>query len=125
MAIQAETVFSSPRKVVVKCTALTADGAESAAVKVDKSALTGPTGGPASKLKVEKIKWTTDVAVRVEFDHTANDEIAVLAPGEGSIDFTCFGGFTDPDSAGGTGDIVFTTASGTNYTVDLYVVTKD
>jgi len=64
-------------------------------------------------------------AVTIEFDHTA-DDVALVLQGSGFLDFNDpvngGGGIPDPRSAGGTGDILFTTNSATagdSYTIIL------
>ncbi len=83
------------------------DGTGEAAVqKVDISALTG---APAT-VKIKRIKYSvsTGGSVLIAFDHTTDDTVAIVT-GNGEMDLRNFGGSHDPASAGGTGDIMFTT----------------
>ena len=92
--------------------------AESAVTKIDISTLPGA----PSKVKITSIEWSVkDMAVRIYFDHTTDDLVAVLT-GEGSSGLV----IEDPASAGGTGDILISThgaVAGSSYQVDLEVQT--
>lgn len=120
-------VYSSPRKYVVRLTNISDGTGESAVVKVDKSALTGPTGAAPSKLMVEKIEYAcSGMQVRLHWDATTDDEIAML-DGAGFFDWTEVGGLEDPASTGTTGDIILTTFGhgvGDAYTITLYLRLK-
>lgn len=134
MAITADTVtlFSGKRKLAYRFTAVqdavAAD--ESAVVKVDKSTLTGLDGTEPGRLVIEKVRWAMQGfnSIRVLFDHTTDDEAVVLSGSQGEMDFESVGGLVDPNSTGGTGDILFTTQGGAanaTYQVDLYLRLKD
>lgn len=75
--------------------------AESLAQKVDISALPGA----PTKVRISKLNWSVSgMAVKIYFDHTTDDLVAVLS-GDGEMSLP----LEDPGSAGGTGDILFTT----------------
>ena len=134
MAITADTVtlFSGKRRLAYRFTAVQ-DGVaadESAVVKVDKSALTGLDGTEPGRLVIEKVRWTMQGfnSVRILFDHDTDDEAVALNGTAGEIDYTSVGGLVDPNSTGGTGDILFTTQGGAanaTYNIDLYLRLKD
>lgn len=125
------TLYNGPRKLVTSHV-FTIDGTEAAdLVLVDRSAFTGPDGTEPGRLVIEKIEWSIDgCKVLLEFEHTTDDEIMVLT-GQGSVDFTQNGkyqGFIDPDSTGGTGDIVATTLAtdlGDEASLTLFMRKKD
>src|SRR3990167_7934898 len=76
---------------------------EAAVVKVDKSSLTGPDGTEPGRLVVERIVGNVEgMSVRLHWDHTTPDEIAVLT-GPVDRDYRSAGGLKDPATAGGTG----------------------
>lgn len=89
------------------------DTAESDVAKIDISAFTTSVGAIATYTAIDKIEYSVSGVgfVALEWDHTTDDEIAVLA-GQGCIDWTPMGGNIDPRTAGGTGDILLTTVSG-------------
>lgn len=106
---------------------------ESAVVKVDKSAIgVALDGAEAASLDIEKIKWNcVGMAVRVLWDHTT-DDLATILDGSGEIDFKGGGVgkvssgdvLRDPRSAGGAGDVLFTTighSSGDTYQVTIWL----
>jgi hypothetical protein len=127
-AVDTLVLANTRRKYVVRLMNVSDGTGESAVVKIDKSALTGPNGLEPSKLVVEKIDYTCDgMTARLYWDHTTDDEIAVCA-GQGCFDFRDAGGLIDPGSAGGTGDILLTTnghTSGDSYTIVLWLRKKD
>lgn len=93
---------------------------ESAVQKIDISAL----AMAATKVKITKMKWSCDgMQVKVLFDHNTDDTVAILS-GRGEIDEECEAPIVDPASAGGTGDILFTTAghtAGDGYSVYMEI----
>ena len=91
---------------------------ESAIAKVDKSTLEIEGQNPAiavGHLAIEEIAWNIQgfSYVVLLFDHTANDQALLLA-GNSYLDFREYGGLHDPQSAGGTGDLLLTTAGAVN-----------
>lgn len=118
----------------------TSDGTgENNVVKVDKSTLIDSLGDEPSSLDIEQVSWAIKgfTSVRISWDHTTDDRALVLSEGIGHLDFRgwtdgrstpdILGQFgdlrlTDPRSAGGTGDILFTAvdaSSGDNYDITL------
>jgi hypothetical protein len=67
-------------------------------------------------LNVESIQWSLQgfSSIRLLWDHTTDDEIDVLATGNGYRDYSQGGVLKDPRSSGGTGDILLTTAGAVN-----------
>jgi hypothetical protein len=128
----ANTVLQNTSRKLVIQSVFTIDGTEAAdLVLADKSAYTGPDGTEPGRFVIEKVEWSLDgFKVLLEFEHTTDDEIAVLS-GQGSMDFTMGGkyqGFIDPASAGTTGDIVattLTTDAGDEGSITLYLRKKD
>lgn len=125
------TLENTDRRLVVRSTIVSDGTGSTDAVLVDKSAFTGPDGTEPGRLVVEKIEYNCDgMQVHLEFEHTSDDLIAVLA-GADTFDFSQCGryqGFIDPASAGGTGDIVATTVGHTaadQATIVLYLRKKD
>ena len=118
------TLLDGRRHLVRRFTNISDGTGESDVVKVDISTLTGPDGAnPPSTLSIEYIQYSIQgfEAVRLEWDATTDDIIAVLA-GDGYMDFREHGGFHDPFSTGGTGDILLTTV-GTAAANDTYDIT--
>ena len=123
-------VFKGQRRYSVRLTNVSDGTGESAVPKVDISTLTGPNGIAPTKTVVEEIQWSIQGFTNVSlfWDHTTDDEIAKLGSGNGYFNFRQLGGLTDPASAGGTGDILLTTAgavSGATYDITLVIRLKD
>lgn len=121
-AVDTIVLESTPRRYVARFTNVSDATGESAVVKIDKSALVDFKGEEPYRLIIDYIKWTIGgfTSIRGLFDHTTDDEAFVLAPGAGERDYSCDGGMRDPLSAGGTGDLLFTTAgaiSGATYDI--------
>jgi len=93
---------------------------ESAVTKVDISALTMA----ATQVRITKLLWGCDgMQVKILFDHNSDDLVAILA-GNGHIGQEKDEPIYDPASAGGPGDILFTTAgqsAGDGYTVYMEI----
>lgn len=117
-SVTSQVLFTGDKRVVMAFTSVSDGTGEAAVQKVDISALPGA----PSKVKINKVDFATfGMSVSVLFDHTADDRVLVLQ-GQGCMDFCGVGGLHDPASAGGTGDILFTTngaQDGSTYTVVL------
>lgn len=100
---------------------------ESAVIKIDKSTLVNEMGFEPAKLAIAEASWSIQgfSSVRILWDHTADDTGLVLSAGNGYRSYQDKGYLNDPGTAGGTGDILFTTAgalSGATYDINLTVV---
>lgn len=126
-SVDSNVIFSGKRKYIVRLTNVSDGTGESAVIKVDKSTLTGTNGLEPGRLAVESIQWAMQgfTSVRLFWDHTTDDELAMLSL---AGFFAYEGGLVDPNSAGGTGDIILTTAgatSGATYDITLYLKLKE
>lgn len=117
-SVTTQTLFSGDKRVVMAFTSVSDGTGEAAVQKVDISALPNA----PSKVKINKVEFATfGMSVSVLFDHDTDDRALVLQ-GYGCFEFCDAGGLQDPASAGGTGDILFTTNgadAGDTYTVIL------
>jgi hypothetical protein len=123
--VTAEYVYNGRRRKVLHLTNISDSTGESAVVKADISALTFGNGEVPSYTTIDMIDYQIQgmASVRLFWDHTTDDEIAILPAGQGTIDFNAIGGKTDPRSTGGTGDILLTTngqESGGTYDLVIY-----
>lgn len=119
-SVSTVTLFSNSKRAAFVFNNLSDGTGESAVVKIDISTLVdAPT-----KVKIMRVQGNTfGMAVRVLFDHTT-DDTALILQGEFDLDFTPWGGLKDPASAGGTGDVLFTTSghsSGVSYSICMEV----
>ena len=130
-AVTTRTVGETAAQLVVHLTNISDGTGESAVVKVDKSTFFAPDAAEPAALDIESVRWNVQgfTSVRLLWDHTADDTGLVLS-GSGYDDFRgedmervpglC--ALKDPRSAGGTGDIILTTAgavSGATYDITL------
>lgn len=126
------TVFSGARKKVYRLTSISDGTGESAVVKIDRSTLIGPNGAVPTNIVIEEMQWSIQgfASVRLFWDQATDDEIVMLAPGNGVATWVAVGGLkcpTTPTSAA-EGDVILTTngaQSGATYTITLVVRLKD
>lgn len=101
---------------------------ETSVAKVVKSGLVATNGAAPTKLAIEELWWSIQgfSSIRFFWDHTTPDELAILAAGNG---FRPMGGLrgvngmlVDPASAGGTGNVILSTAgavAGATYDITM------
>jgi hypothetical protein len=123
-AVTSKVLINSKHRYVVVLTNVSDGTGESDVVKIDKSTLVNLNGVEPTKLNLVSVQWAIGgfSSVRLEWDHTADDMCLALPTGTGYFDFSCFGAYSDPASAGTTGDILLTTAgavSGATYSIVL------
>lgn len=126
--VNTQVVNNGVRRYVAHFTNESDGTGESAIAKINISALLDANGVTATYSTIDLIEYSVTGFnyVAVEWDHTTNDEIAILR-GQGVIDWYAFGGKTDPQSSGATGDIVFTTdggADGSMYDITIHARLK-
>lgn len=122
--VDTKTIFNGKNILVVKLINISDGTGESDVVKVDISTLVGPYEAAPKRLKLTEVKWSIQgfSSVRLEWDATTDDEMLVLAAGQGEMDFSKVGGLVDPFSSGATGDVLLTTAgnvAGATYDITL------
>lgn len=113
-AVTTKVLVNTPKRLVIQITNLSDGTGESAVTKVDKSTYVGPNGLEPSSLNIESIQGDCfGMEVRLYCDRTAPITIAQI--GQGGIinlNYERNGGFPTV-GAGGTGDILLTTAGHT------------
>lgn len=134
-AVATRLVENTATHYVVLFTCISDGTGETTVTKVDKSTLVSALGIEPVSLDIEKIVFACNgMEVKIYWDHTT-DDLAIALSGNGVFDFAgnVDGGITelsrlsgvkDPRSAGGTGDILFTTqdaTSGDTYNVLMYL----
>lgn len=124
-----KVIFAGTKIYAMRFTNVSDGTGENAVVKVDISTLIGPNGQAPTAVKVREVMWNIQgfTSVRLFWDHTTDDEIVVLGAGTGYADYVGLGGLIDPRTAGGTGDVLFTTAgaaSGATYDITLVLELK-
>lgn len=101
---------------------------ESNVVKLDISTILDQVGLPCVRAGILDVQHSIQgfSSVRFSWDHTVDDQSLVLAPGNG---YQCFdvSPWLDPQSAGGTGDLLLTTAgaaAGATYNITLTIALR-
>ncbi len=119
-----DVLFNGTRKYHVRLTGISDGTGETAVIKVDKSTLTNGNGTEPGKLSIVYAEWSIQgfTSVQLFFDHNTDDEALLMSAGNGWRDFSKQGGFPDPASAGGTGDIILTSKGPVAFaTYDIYL----
>lgn len=123
--VDTKQLFAGKRYDIFKLTSRSDGTGESGVTKVDISTFTTAAGETATYSAIDRIEynvWGFNY-VALLWDHTTDDEIAVLS-GQGAMDWSAVGGNVDPRSSGGTGDILLTTSgtmANSGYDITLYV----
>lgn len=104
---QRTLVGGGDSKKVIRMIHIVSDGTEESNLVVfDNSAFCAD----VSKGKLTRL-WTSGDAgiIRLSWDQTADSPAFALFPaGPDYVDFTCFGGITNPNGTGATGDLLLT-----------------
>lgn len=124
-AVTSEYVFNGQRRKLLHLTNISDGTGESNVIKIDVSALTFNGGRVPTYTTIDMIEYNVQgfSSVRLNFDATTDDEVAVLPAGMGVLDFYAYGGKTDPKTTGTTGDVMLTTAgatSGATYDIRIH-----
>lgn len=126
--VSTNVLFNSPNKLVVNIMNRSDGTGESAVVKVDKSAYTGPNGAEPTELRIDKIEGHTSGMIAYLYaDHTTDVDIAVLQGPFEHKKFEVVGGLHTA-GAGGTGDITLTTVghtTGDSYDLTIHMTKID
>lgn len=126
--VDIKQIFSGRRFEIFHLTSQSDGTGEADVAKVDISTLTDAVGAVCTYTAIDRIEYSVFGMnyVTLEWEHTTDDEIAVLS-GQGVLDWSQLGGSVDPRTAGGTGDIVLTTdgaVDGSGYDITIYVRPK-
>lgn len=122
--VTSQTIANGPRNLIMKFTNESDGTGESAVKKVDAQSATFANQGvvPGVHLKIARVTFTVSGGeLRMQWDASSATDIDILAY-TGTQDYTFFGGLTNPNAAGATGSILFTTVgftAGSSYTVVL------
>lgn len=122
--VTSQTIVNGPRNLIMKFTNESDGTGESAVKKVDAQSATFANQGvvPGIHLKIARVTFTVSGGeLRMQWDASSATDIDILAY-TGTQDYTFFGGLTNPNAAGATGSILFTTvgfSAGSSYTVVL------
>ncbi len=125
MTIAIQVLADGPRNAIFKLTNDNGD-AETAALKVDVSTLSGFNDSLPSEVRIEKIEYSlSGMQVNILWDATTDVVAWQLTPDSGNE--LCFRSapLVNNAGAGKTGDILFTTigaSAGDSYSIVLYLV---
>lgn len=111
-SVSTQVIQTGPRYYIARFTNISDGTGESLVNKVDISTLNLDNGTAPTKTSVKEIQYSIQgfTSVRLYWDHTTDDIIDILAAGNGYREYGTLGFLSDPGSAGGTGDVLLTTA---------------
>ena len=126
--VTVRTLTRGLRKMVVQMTGISDGTGETAVQKIDIASLFKANNIPVTYSRIDEIKWDVQgfSSVRLLWDHTADDIIAIMS-GRGAVSYEHVGGLVDPRSAGGTGNILLTSvgaSAGATYDITVVLVLK-
>ena len=124
--VTSRVIADGPRNYIVHLTNISDGTGESLVTKVNLSTLKTDDNQVPTKTSVKEIQWSVQgfTSIRLYWDHNTDDTLAMLGVGNGYFEWGALGFLSDPASAGGTGDILLTTAgqvAGATYDITLYV----
>ena len=110
----ADTVTTIRQNGILHLTNLCDGTGESAVVKIDRSGVMDEEGNTPTKFAITKIQANIYGFTYVDllFDHTSDQVVARLSPGQYLLDYSEMP-LVDLLGAGGTGDLLLTTAGNT------------
>lgn len=118
--VTSQTIVNGARNLIIKCTNESDGSGESGITKVNAGVL-----GTGIHLTVARIIYTVNSgSVRVMWNATTPTDMDILA-GFGTLDYTFFGGLTNPNNTGADGSINFSTVgftNGSSYTITLEMI---
>jgi len=124
MAIAVQTIVDGPRNAILKLVNDTG-AAETAALKVDVSALSPATSSVRIDRASVSVTGGVGDSASLLWDATADKEIISFPAGDSQYyDFRMFGGLVNDAGAGVTGDIRLTSSTGVTYTITLWLVKR-
>jgi len=107
-----QIIANGPRNLILKYTIAGTTGDAAAVALVDVSAI--DTGIGVNGLTLTSVQWSlTGCSAQLLWDATTNIALVECSAGEGSQDYSKFGGIKNNAGTGATGDVLFTT---TGYT---------
>ena len=126
--VTSQVVTRNNNRYVLHLTNVSDGTGESGVIKVDRSSMEifGESSAVTpGHMAIERIHGFIYgfTYVQLLWDHTTDDVAATLGPGNFDLDFRDYGGRPDPQSAGGTGDLLLTTVGAV--ASDIYDITID
>lgn len=124
--VTSQTIINGSRNLVMKFTNVSDGTGENAVKKVDAQSATFAVNGvvPGIHLTIVKVEYDIKaMGLRIQWDATSATDALALG-GFGTDDFEEFGGLTNPNNAGATGSILFTTTGAmqnSSYSVTLFM----
>jgi hypothetical protein len=126
-AVTARAITVGPRNYIIHLTNISDGTGESLVRKVVLANQKTDDGFVPTKFSIKKVQWTIQgfTSVRLLWDHTTSDVAVVMGAGVGKLDWKHLGSLVDPKSAGGTGDLMLTTAglvAGATYDITVEAI---
>ena len=125
--VTSQTIINGARNLIMKFTNESDGTGESGVKKVDAASSTFAVNGVTPGVHLTVARITYDVqggSLRMLWDASSSTDMEILEYA-GTMDYTFFGGLTNPKGTGATGSILFTTvgfAAGSSYSVVLEMI---
>ena len=118
-SVTSQVIHQDNKQYVIHLTSVSDGTGESGVVKVDKSAMSITGQSPAVAVGHMAIAGIVGFVhgfnyVQLLWDHTSDDVALTIGPGNVDLDFSEWGFINDPQSAGGTGDLILTSSGPTS-----------
>ena len=127
-SVASQTIDYGHKYAVIKLTNVSDGTGESAVTKVDVSGLASSANGVACTGATKQKIWGQCTGMNVSILYDATSDVLAIQLGEnqsGYHEYTSFGGLTNNDGSGKTGDVQLTTvghASGETYAITITCV---
>jgi hypothetical protein len=120
------TQTAGTRRYGIHLTGISDGTGETNVAKIVKANLKNAMGDVPGLIKICSIRWSTQgfSYVKLSTDHTT-DDVLFLCMGSGYDDFEALGYLLDPNSTGGTGDLLLSSvgaANGATYDITIQLV---
>lgn len=128
-AVTATIIQQGQDKLTLSLTNRSDGTGEADVTKLDISTILNQVGLPCIRAGILEAQYSIQgfSSVQLEWDHTTDDTAMILATGNGYRDFRDTNTKMDPQSAGGTGDLLLTTfgaAAAATYDILLLVAVR-
>lgn len=128
-AVLVTTLMQGQDKMVLQMTSVSDGTGEANVTKLSLASILNQSGTAATRCGILEAQYSISgfSSVRLAWDHTTDDRALVMATGNGYRDFRDSTPWMDPQSTGGNGDLLLTSASpavGAAYDITLVLALR-
>lgn len=120
-----QEIQDGERNYVINIVGVATTSTQGATV-VDVSTLSSNAAGQAcTKVCLDRIQWSTDALIKLDWDATADKTFVIMPPGQDDFDYSYIGGLNNDAGSGVTGDVVLPNPAATaNYQITCHFTKK-